>query len=133
MKILVPTAGPMPAKENADYIVDIAKRFGAEIIALHILKEGEQAEKEEEALSTFSEAGQKGKINVTKMLRKGDIVSIIIESAKKESVDLIIMGASQGKVVAEWVSTDVKGRTTIPVVVIPHAFQETRSSLGEVS
>ena len=133
MKILVPTAGPIPAKDNADYIVDIAKRFGAEIIALHILEEGEQPNKGEETLSIFSEAGQKAKVHVTKMLRKGDIVPAIIQSAEKESVDLIMMGASRGKVVAEWVSTDVKGRTTIPVVVIPHAFQETRSSHGEVS
>ena len=30
MKILVPTAGPVPAKEKADYIVNIAKMIEAE-------------------------------------------------------------------------------------------------------
>ena len=36
MKILVATAGPVPAKKKAEYIVNIAKRLDAGIIALHI-------------------------------------------------------------------------------------------------
>jgi nucleotide-binding universal stress UspA family protein len=127
MKILVPTAGPLPAKQNARYIVNVAKRLGAGIIALHILKEGERMEKGEEALSIFSKAGQNAEVNVVKKIKKGDMVSSIIDTAEEESADLVIMGASQGKVVAEWVSADVMGKTTIPVLVIPHAFQETES------
>jgi nucleotide-binding universal stress UspA family protein len=127
MKILVPTAGPLPAKQNARYIVNVAKRLGAGIIALHILKEGERMEKGEEALSIFSKAGQNAEVNVVKKIKKGDMVSSIIDTAEEESADIVIMGASQGKVVAEWVSADVMGKTTIPVLVIPHAFQETES------
>lgn len=124
MNILVPTAGLIPAKENADYIVNIAKRLGAEIIALHILKEEERAEEGEEALGPFSEAGRNAEVVVTTMLTKGDVISGIIEFAEKKSADLIIMGASRGQVVDEWVSADLMGKTTIPVVVIPHAFHE---------
>jgi nucleotide-binding universal stress UspA family protein len=123
MKILVPTAGPVPAKEKAEYIANIAKRLGAELIAMHVLKEEEQAEKGEEALNLFSDAGQNAQVSVTKVLKKGDIVSAIIESAEEESADLIVMGASRGKVVAEWVSADVMTKTTIPVVVIPHELK----------
>jgi len=120
MKILVPTAGPVPAKEKADYIVNIAKRIGAELKVLHILKEGEGSEKGEEAFNLFSEAGQKAQVNVSKILKKGDMVSAIIKSAEEESAGLIIMGASRRKIVAEWVSADVMKNTAIPVVVIPY-------------
>jgi len=124
MNILVPTTGFIPAKENADYIVNIAKMLGAEIIALHILKEEGRAEEGEEALGPFSEAGRNAEVNVTTMLTKGDVISGIIEFAEKESADLIIMGASRGQVVSEWLSADLMGKTTTPVVVIPQAFQD---------
>ena len=123
MKILVPTAGSVPAKENAEYIANIAKRLGADLTVLHVLKEEEQAEKGEEALNLFSEAGQNLQVKVTKILKKGNIVPTIIESAKEESADLIVMGASRGKVLAEWLSADVMTKTTIPVVVIPHELK----------
>ena len=124
MKILVPTAGPVPAREKADYIVNIAKGLGADLTVLHILKEEEQGEKGEEAFNLFSQAGQKAEVNVTKLSNKGDVVSSIVECAEKESADLIVMGASPGKVVAEWISADVMNKTRIPVVVIPHELRK---------
>ena len=123
MKILIPTAGPLPAKENAEYIANIATRLGAELIALHVLQEEEQAGKGEEALNLFSETGQNVQVKVTKILRKGEIVSTIIEVAEQESAALIVMGASRGKVLAEWLSADVMTKTTTPVVVIPHELK----------
>ena len=123
MKILVPTAGSVPARENAEYIANIAKRLAAELTVLHVLKDEEQAEKGEQALNLFSEAGQNVQVNVTKILKKGEIVPAIIEAAEKESADLIVMGASRGKVLAEWLSADVMTKTTIPVVVIPHELK----------
>jgi len=124
MKILVPTAGPVPAREKADYIVNIAKGLGADLTVLHILKEGEQGEKVEEAFDLFAQAGQKAEVNVAKLSGKGDVVSSIIDWAEEESADLIIMGASPGKVVAEWISADVMTKTKIPVVVIPHELRK---------
>ena len=122
MKILVATAGPVPAKDKAEYVMSIASSLGAEVIALHILQEGDQP-KGEEALNIFSEAGREANVNVSRLIKEGDIVYNIIESAEKETINLIIMGASQGKVVAEWVSADVMERAKIPVVVIPHEFK----------
>ena len=124
MKILVPTAGPVPAREKADYIVNIAKGLGADLTVLHILKEGEQGEKVEEAFDLFAQAGQKAEVNVAKLSGKGDVVSSIIDWAEEESADLIIMGASPGKVVAKWISADVMTKTKIPVVVIPHELRK---------
>ena len=39
MKILVSAAGPKPAKDKAGYVMEIAKKLGAEVVALHISKE----------------------------------------------------------------------------------------------
>lgn len=89
---------------------------------MHILQEEDQA-KGEEALNIFDEAGREANVNVSKILKKGGIVSNIIESAEAETINLIIMGASQGKVVAEWISADVMEKGKIPVVVIPHEFK----------
>ena len=124
MKILVPTAGPVPAKEKADYIAKIAKGLRAELLVMHILKEGELAKSAEEAFDPFFRAGQKASVNLTKLLKKGDVVPSIIECAEEESADLIIMGASPGKVVAEWISAEVMNKTRIPVVVIPHELRK---------
>lgn len=124
MKILVATAGPVPAKKRAEYIVNIAKRLGAGLIVLHILREEQANTEGEQALEIFVQAGQEAHVNVARVLKKGDIVPTIIKSAEKEGADLIIMGASEGKVVAEWVSAGVMEKTKIPVVVIPHEFKK---------
>ena len=120
MKILVATAGYVPAKEKADYVMNIAKRSQAEIFGLHILADGEKEEDGRNALNLFAEIGDEMGVRVYKMLKNADIVSTIIETAKELSADLIIMGASQGKVVSDWLSADVLRRSDIPVVVIPH-------------
>jgi len=125
MKILIATAGPVPAKKKAEYIVNIAKRLDAELIALHILREEQAKAKGEEALEIFAQAGQEAHVNVAKVLEKGDIVPTIVKSAEKEGADLIVMGASDGKVVTEWISASVTEKTKMPVVVIPsHEFKK---------
>ena len=124
MKILAATAGPVPAKKKAEYIVNIAKRLGAGLIALHILGDEQANAKGEQALDIIVQAGQEAHVNVARVLEKGDIVPTIVKSAEKEGADLIIMGASEGKVIAEWVSAGVMEKTNVPVVVIPHEFKK---------
>jgi len=123
MKVLAAIAGPISAKEKADYIINIAKRLGADLIALHVMKRENQAKKGEDALKYFSEAGKKAKVKVKRILKKADIVSAIIETAEAEKADLIIMGADRGKVITEWLSADVMKKTKIPAVVIPHELK----------
>jgi nucleotide-binding universal stress UspA family protein len=130
MRILTATAGPVPARDKASYIVNMAKRLGAELIALHVMQDDSQREGGEESLNIFAEAGQKAQVKVTKIQKKGDIVSTIIKTAEEKSVHLIIMGTSQGKVVAEWISSDAMSKTTIPVLVVPREFRDPRQSLG---
>jgi nucleotide-binding universal stress UspA family protein len=123
IKILVPTAGPVPARENADYIMDIAEKLNAEIIAIHIADTGETAEGKH-ALEIFGEVGTKRNIKTTTMLKRGEVVGTIAEVAEAEKVNLIVMGASSGRLVADWIVTDVRKKTKIPVVIIPYGFSE---------
>ena len=39
MRILFATSGPVPAQENADYVVNITKRLGAELTVLHVVND----------------------------------------------------------------------------------------------
>ena len=132
MRILVATAGPVPARDKASYIVNMAKRLGAELIALHVVQDERQKKGGEESLNIFSEAGEKAQVMVTRIQKKGDLVSTVIETAEQESAHLIIMGTSRGKVVAEWVSADAMSKTKIPVLVVPREFREPGQSPGLV-
>jgi hypothetical protein len=38
-------------------------------------------------------------------------------------VDLIVMGASEGKIVGQWLATDVMERSKVPIVIIPMGFE----------
>ncbi len=122
MKILVPAAGLKPAKDKAGYVMDFAKRLGAEVIALHISNSPSQTGAEE-TLTVFEEAGQKADVKVTKLVKQGDVIHGIIEVAEKESVNFIIMGSTPDKGASEWFSTCVMDKTKIPVVVIPYGFK----------
>ena len=124
MKFLVPTAGPEPAKERADYILTIAKNFGAELAVLHIAEPGEDHTHGEEALKIFEEAGKKMDVNVTTHLKEGEVVVTLSSFVEDEKVDLVIMGASEGRIVAQWIVTDVIEKSHIPVVIIPYGFSQ---------
>jgi len=119
MRILFASAGPVPAHENADYVVNIAKRLGAELTVLHVVNEEDEQENGNKALKFFFESGKKAHVQVTGILQTGDIISQIIRIAEKESSTMIIMGASRGMLLNEWLSSYVKQKTTIPVLVIP--------------
>lgn len=124
MKILVPTAGPKPARENADYILNIAKKLKADISVIHILDIGEESPRGEEALAIFSEEAEQLGVNVETHLIEGNVVPTIVDFAEEENVSLIIMGAGRGRIVADWIVMDILDKTKIPVVIIPFKFKK---------
>jgi nucleotide-binding universal stress UspA family protein len=119
MKIIVPTAGSMPDKRTAGYVINIAKRLHAQLVVLRILTENETEAAGEQSLSFFIENGKEEKVPVNGILRRGDIALVIIEVAEEKSVDLIILGASHGEIVAEWLNAKAMEKTDIPVLIIP--------------
>jgi nucleotide-binding universal stress UspA family protein len=126
LKLLVPTAGPAPAKEKAEFIMRLAMKLHAEVLALHILVDTDDKTKTEqgkEALQIFEDTGIRYNVKVTSHLANGELLPTIIEYAEDNEVDLIVMGASEdGTMIAEWIVSDLRYRTDLPVVIEPHGF-----------
>ena len=119
MKIFVPSAGPVPDRRTAGYIVKIAQRLNAKLVFLRVLAENETEVTGKKNLGLFNEIGRREKVPVKIVLRRGDIASAIIDVALENTVDLIIMGVSHGEVVAEWMNAKAMEKTDIPVLLIP--------------
>ena len=122
--ILVPTAGQTTARETADYIMQIAKSLDAKVIALHVVKPEMSTEPGELSLEYFSNAGKENDIEVECCFRTGGVIHQIADFAEENEVDLIVMGASDGRVLDRWLSADVSQSTAIPVLVIPYQIFE---------
>jgi len=129
MKIIVPTAGSMPDQRTAGYVVNIAKRLNAQLVVLRILTENETETLGKRSLELFIENGKEEKVPVNGILRRGDIAPVIIEVAEEKSVDLIILGASHGELVAEWMNEKAMEKTDIPVLLIPKWVATEKRSL----
>lgn len=119
MKIMVPTAGPVPDRKTAGYVVNIAKRLNAKLVLLRVLADNEAEASGERSLGQFVEIGKTENVPVKTILRRGDIASAIIDVASEKSVDMIIMGVCHGEIVAEWMNAKAMERADIPVLLIP--------------
>ena len=122
MKILVPTAGPVPAAEKANYIMEIAKKLNAEVTVLHILDLAEASDGEK-AMKIFEDLGTEFGVNVKTLMKEGNVVPIIVDTAEDEKANLIIMGASEGRIVADWIVTQVLDKSNVPVVIVPYGYR----------
>ncbi|UCH90117.1 MAG: universal stress protein [Thermoplasmata archaeon] len=127
LKILVPTAGPVPARERAKDITRIANSLNAELIIMHIItpehmNDEKRRSEGEEALDIFSNSAENLGIKTSKVLHEGELVPSIIEYSETNNIDLIVMGASEDQIVAEWIISDLKEHSKVPVVVVPYGF-----------
>jgi nucleotide-binding universal stress UspA family protein len=123
MKLLVTAAGPKPAQDKAGYVVNFAKRIGADIIALYISQQ-EADTNADTTLNVFTDAGQAAGVKVIREQKQGEVVNSIVQAAKDASADLIIMGASPGNDAGKWLSTRVMEKVAIPVIVFPLEFKK---------
>lgn len=114
-KILVPTDGSDHAKKAIDYACDLGLKYGATVYLLHIVhKSGlpkklleviEEHKKVERVDLLLREIGErimnlaerevekKGLKNFHSFVIEGDPAETIIKFAKKENVDMIVMGS----------------------------------------
>ena len=119
MKIIVPTAGPVPDPRTADYVINIAKRLGAQLLVLCVLSKENPAALGEQSLSLFVENGREENVPVNGIVKRGDLIPLIIGVAEENAADLIILGVSRGEIVAEWLNANAMAKTDIPVLLIP--------------
>ena len=120
MRLLVPTAGPNPAKQNAKYIVELARKLKAELDVVHILDLAADRAPGDEALKIFKDHGNKLGVPVRTHMVEGNVVPTIVDMAEDQNSNLIVMGGSSGSLVAEWIVTDVMHKSPVPVVIIPY-------------
>ena len=108
-KILVPTDGSDFAKKAQKQALFLSKVSGAEIIALSVTENNfvnglplddevyqlNQIlnERSEENLKEFDELNEDN-LKITHVVREGSPAKVILEVAKEEDVDLIVMGSS---------------------------------------
>ena len=120
LTILVPTAGQTTARDTAGYVMQVAKSLNARVLVIHVIEPGMSTEPGELSLEYFSKAGEENGIEVECCFRTGVVTEQIADFAEANKVNLIVMGASDGRIARDWISADVSRSTTIPVVVIPH-------------
>ena len=108
-KILVPTDGSEFAKKAQKHALFFAKVSGAEIIAVSVTENNFinglplddevyqlnqiLKERSEENLKEFDELND-GDLKITHVIREGSPAKVILEVAKDEDIDLIVMGSS---------------------------------------
>ena len=140
-KILVPTDFSDNATKATDYAVALAEKTNAEIILLNVttllnstfssrralIKEynntrvagiRDQLKELQQSIAANSD-----KVKLTIKLYEGDVQDSILQCAKDENVDLIIMG-TQGasglkKIFIGSITAGIIGNTTVPVLAIP--------------
>jgi nucleotide-binding universal stress UspA family protein len=122
MRLLVPTAGPIPAREKAEYVSKLACSLEAELIVLHIAKNDDET-LGQEAFKIFENQCNKENIQLKTIIEHGEIVPTISKIAESENADLIVMGASEEKIVAKWLAADIMERSKVPIVIIPMGFE----------
>lgn len=128
-KILVPTSGYLAAKEKVDSIIDIAYRLDAEVEVIHIrdpkvFVATTQESEGWEALKVFEERGREKGVKVISYYTSGELVPSLLRFACEHQVDLILMGSSSGRMIAEWIMSDIIRECDIPVLIIPQDLSE---------
>ena len=119
-RILVPTSGLVSAASAADYVAQVAGLFRAQVHVLHVFEDQESSDGAATILQLFSMACEENDIPVTEAIAFGSIVEQIVLYADQHAIDLILMGASNGQIVEQWLSHDVLGHTAVPVLVMPY-------------
>ena len=140
-KILVTIDGSDPSKLAVDLGVGIAERDGAELVVLTVVppvplflaEDGELPyyprlidDLEQYHKKLLFEAGQAllahGGLNVTTVLRKGNPAMNIVEAAREEGVDLIVLGNRGTGGILSWMlgstSRNVAEACTVPVLIV---------------
>ncbi|WP_186280043.1 universal stress protein [Fluviicola chungangensis] len=136
-KILVPTDFSKSSHNALNYAVELARETGAELYLLHVYSIPVFAEDsvlitteeflKEDALSNLEDLKQpidqsNPELTITYTTLPGTAVEIIQEYAKKQHIDLIVMGSQgvgylQERILGSTTSTLIR-KTSIPVMVI---------------
>lgn len=129
-RILVAISSPWAAQKVIDIVGDLAKRLGAEVLAVHVsrpsggqMREQEQADGEA-AISLMRQSLQDRGVTVqTLLMFSEDIAHAILNIAQERQVTLIALGLTGKNVFARLLAGNVPveliKNTRIPVLLLP--------------
>ncbi len=140
MKILYPTDGSKTAKAAIEFVVDIAKAQGGKVIVLSVAEKvgylGVEYKEVEESLLKFArdfahqaaeEIKSKG-VEAEERVELGRPADIIVEIARKEGVDAIVMGTHGWTGLARAIIGSVADRVIrhapCPVILVPTKIED---------
>ncbi|HSI33781.1 MAG: universal stress protein [Phycisphaerae bacterium] len=129
-RILVAVSSPWAAQKCVEPIGDMAKRLGAEVLAVHVsrpsggqMREQEQSEGET-AINLIRQSLQdKGIVVQTLLMFSEDIARAVLNVAAERQVTLIVLGLTGKNIFARLLAGNVPveliKNTKIPVVLLP--------------
>ena len=123
-KIMVPTDGSKHADKAEDMAIELAKQFGAEIIAVHVIDDKliqpfELLEAEgKDILNRVQEKGRSSGVQVNEVLLLGNPGHDMKKISSKSEADLIVIG-SHGKTGLEKILMGSVAENTIKTSEIP--------------
>jgi hypothetical protein len=76
------------------------------------------------ALKIFEEKGKETGVNVESFYTSGDLVETLKSFAVEKDIDLILVGASANRLIAEWVTFELMCDCDIPILVVPQDLSD---------
>jgi len=135
-RILVAVSSPWASERILDPLADLAKRIGAEVLAVHVsrpsggqMRDQEQADGEA-AISLLRDKLQEKNVAVqTLLMFSDDIARAILNTATEHQVTLIVLGLTGKNVFARLLAGNVPveliKNTKIPVLLFPPDYTGT--------
>jgi nucleotide-binding universal stress UspA family protein len=129
-RILVAVSSPWAAQKCVEPVGDMAKRLGAEVLAVHVsrpsggqMREQEQSEGET-AINLIRQALQdKGIVVQTLLMFSEDIARAVLNVAGERQVTLIVLGLTGKNIFARLLAGNVPveliKNTKVPVLLLP--------------
>jgi nucleotide-binding universal stress UspA family protein len=129
-RILVAISSPWASERVVDPLAELAKRLGAEVLAVHVsrpsggqMREQEQADGES-AINVLREKLEgRGVVVQTLLMFSDDIARAILNTANERGVTLIVLGLTGKNVFARLLAGNVPveliKNTRIPVLLLP--------------
>ena len=129
-RILIAVSSPWAAQKVVEPVADLAKRLGADVLAVHVsrpsggqMREQEQQEGESSIGMLSSALAERGVKVETLLMFSEDIARAILNVADEREVSVIVLGLTGKNVFARLLAGNVPveliKNTKIPVLLLP--------------
>jgi len=121
--ILAPTSAPYAAKFTAPYVMEIARKMGADLTALYIKSPGSDPQKGQRALRIYNEMATIYGIAIKLRYEEGNVLEKILDVVEEEEATLVVMGSAEetifGTLTRRNISQELMKHLNIPTMIIP--------------